>query len=160
MTYRTCIAHDSAWYFLVTAMTTEDLATYTAVMTPSERIESIPTFIALATVAIWHPVLAEIAVFVCLWCLKSMNVKNRPWEMGRALSAKEYVYLFSEKHKHNSKHCRYTVDLVIFARFLFYEFRKEHIFAKSRLSRKLLFEHLSRCMFFNFQLRVGWMKIK
>lgn len=69
----TRVSHDPPWQHLVAAATTEDLATDSTVMTSTERVEAIATLIALTTVVVWHPVLLEVTVLICLGCLSHQS---------------------------------------------------------------------------------------
>ena len=75
----TLIAHDLARDFLVAAPATEDLSTDPTVMSPPERVEFIPAFVALFTVTIRHPILLKVTVFVDLGALQyNNNMKQYP----------------------------------------------------------------------------------
>lgn len=58
----TRVAHELSRDFLVAAAAAEDLATQSAVMTAAEGCELLIAVVALFTLAIWHPVLFQIAV--------------------------------------------------------------------------------------------------
>lgn len=58
----TRVAHELSRDFLVAAATAEDLATQSAVMAAAERCELLIAVVTLFTLAIWHPVLFQIAV--------------------------------------------------------------------------------------------------
>ena len=60
------IAHDFAGDFLVAAPAAEDLSADSTVMSPPERVEFIPAFVAFLTVTIRHPILLKVTVFVDL----------------------------------------------------------------------------------------------
>lgn len=58
----TCVAHELSGDFLVAAAAAEDLATQTAVVAAAECGELLVAVVTLFTLAIWHPVLLQIAV--------------------------------------------------------------------------------------------------
>ncbi len=58
----TCVAHELSGDFLVAAAATEDLAAQSAVVAAAEGCELLIAVVTLFTLAIWHPVLLQIAV--------------------------------------------------------------------------------------------------
>lgn len=58
----TGVAHELSRDFLVAAAAAEDLATESAVVAAAEGCELLIAVVALFTLAVWHPVLLQIAV--------------------------------------------------------------------------------------------------
>ena len=85
--------HGPSRYFLTTTSAAEDLATYSAMMPSSERIESTTAFVAFLAMLIWHPVLLEI-VFKISWCLKCEYFKV----LGRLLKNSEISEIMGLRH--------------------------------------------------------------
>lgn len=58
----TCVPHELPRDLLVAAATAEDLTTQSAVVAASESCELLIAVITLLTLAVWHPILLQIAV--------------------------------------------------------------------------------------------------
>ena len=58
----TRVAHELSGDFLVAASATEDLATQSAMVAAAEGCELLIAVVTLFTLAVWHPVLLQIAV--------------------------------------------------------------------------------------------------
>lgn len=58
----TRVAHELSGDFLVAAAAAEDLATQSAVVAAAEGCELLIAVVTLFTLAVWHPVLLQIAV--------------------------------------------------------------------------------------------------
>lgn len=63
---QTSEAHNLSWDLFVTALTAENLATDTTVMTATKCMKATIALITLMAVAVRHPILFEITVFVAL----------------------------------------------------------------------------------------------